>query len=137
MSMDHRAPELGVVALVVVAEPDQVVVSLAGELDAGTQAGMDEDRPGRIQQDGQALDAKGRPGSQRAGLYPWFEVPGMKSRDTRIVCGHWSALGRFAGLGVYAIDTGCVWGGKLTALRLDGDEPQFIAVDAEPHRKRD
>jgi bis(5'-nucleosyl)-tetraphosphatase (symmetrical) len=37
---------------------------------------------------------------------------------------------------VYAIDTGCVWGGKLTALRLDGDEPQFIAVDAEPHRKR-
>jgi bis(5'-nucleosyl)-tetraphosphatase (symmetrical) len=82
------------------------------------------------------FDAKGPPGSQRAGLYPWFEVPGLKTRDTRIVCGHWSALGRFAGLGVYAIDTGCVWGGKLTALRLDGDEPQFITVDAEPHRKR-
>ncbi|MGH8124983.1 MAG: symmetrical bis(5'-nucleosyl)-tetraphosphatase, partial [Rhodanobacteraceae bacterium] len=65
------------------------------------------------------FDAKGPPGSQRAGLYPWFEVPGMKSRDTRIVCGHWSTLGRFAGLGVYALDTGCVWGGQLTALRLD------------------
>ncbi|HLI17236.1 MAG TPA: symmetrical bis(5'-nucleosyl)-tetraphosphatase [Rhodanobacteraceae bacterium] len=89
------------------------------------------DAQGRIE-----FDAKGRPGSQRAGLYPWFEVPGVKSRDTRIVCGHWSTLGRFAGLGIYAIDTGCVWGGQLTALRLDGEEPRFIAVDAEPHRKR-
>ena len=42
----------------------------------------------------------------------------------------------FAGHGVYAIDTGCVWGGKLTALRLDGEEPQYITVNAEPHRKR-
>ncbi|MGH8115375.1 MAG: symmetrical bis(5'-nucleosyl)-tetraphosphatase [Rhodanobacteraceae bacterium] len=82
------------------------------------------------------FDAKGAPGTQNAGLYPWFEVPGMKQRETRIVCGHWSALGRFAGLGIYAIDTGCVWGGKLTALRLDGEEPQVIAVDAEPYRKR-
>jgi bis(5'-nucleosyl)-tetraphosphatase (symmetrical) len=82
------------------------------------------------------FDAKGPPGSQRPGLYPWFEAPGVKRRDTRIVCGHWSALGRFAGLGVYALDTGCVWGGKLTALRLDGEEPRFIAVDAEPHRTR-
>lgn len=82
------------------------------------------------------FESKGRPGAQRAGLYPWFEVPGVKARETRIVCGHWSTLGRFAGLGIYAIDTGCVWGGQLTALRLDSDEPQFIAVNAEPHRKR-
>lgn len=82
------------------------------------------------------FDAKGTPGSQRPGLYPWFEVPGVRTRDTRIVCGHWSALGRFDALGIHAIDTGCVWGGTLTALRLDGDEPQFIAVKAEPNRKR-
>jgi bis(5'-nucleosyl)-tetraphosphatase (symmetrical) len=82
------------------------------------------------------FDAKGPPGSQRTGLYPWFEVPGVRTRDTRIVCGHWSALGRFAGLGIYAIDTGCVWGGKLTALRLDREDPEFISVDAEPHRTR-
>lgn len=82
------------------------------------------------------FDAKGQPGTQRAGLYPWYEVPGVKQRDTRIVCGHWSALSRFAGLGVYAIDTGCVWGGQLTAMRLDTEEPQFIAVNAQPHRKR-
>jgi bis(5'-nucleosyl)-tetraphosphatase (symmetrical) len=81
------------------------------------------------------FDAKGKPGSQRAGLYPWFEVPGVKLRDTRFVCGHWSTLGRFAGLGVYAIDTGCVWGGTLTALQLDGEEPRFITVNAEPNRK--
>ncbi|BFI97180.1 MAG: symmetrical bis(5'-nucleosyl)-tetraphosphatase [Rhodanobacter sp.] len=82
------------------------------------------------------FEAKDAPGTQRPGLYPWFEVPGMRRRETRIVCGHWSALGRFAGLGVYAIDTGCVWGGQLTALRLDGEEPQYVTVAAEPHRKR-
>ncbi len=81
------------------------------------------------------FEAKGPPGTQRPGLYPWFEVPGMKRRDTRIVCGHWSALGRFCGLGIHALDTGCVWGGQLTALRLDGEEPSFISVAAEPHRK--
>ena len=41
-----------------------------------------------------------------------------------------------AGLGVYAIDTGCVWGGQLTALRLDGEDLQYTTVDAEPGRKR-
>ena len=39
-------------------------------------------------------------------------------RDIRIVCGHWSTLGRFSGLGVNAIDTGCVWGGCLSAVRF-------------------
>lgn len=82
------------------------------------------------------FDAKGVPGTQKAGLYPWFEVPGMRRRDTRIVCGHWSALGRFAGLGIHALDTGCVWGGTLTALRLDTPDLEYIQVPAEPHRKR-
>ncbi|MBP1473746.1 symmetrical bis(5'-nucleosyl)-tetraphosphatase [Frateuria sp. MAH-13] len=82
------------------------------------------------------FEAKGVPGTQKPGLYPWFAVPGMRRRDVRLVCGHWSALGRFAGLGVYAIDTGCVWGGQLTALRVDEEEPQYITVNAEPHRKR-
>ncbi len=82
------------------------------------------------------FDAKDIPGTQKPGLYPWFSTPGMRRRDTRIVCGHWSALGRFSGLGVHAIDTGCVWGGQLTALRLDSEEPQYITVSAEPHRQR-
>jgi bis(5'-nucleosyl)-tetraphosphatase (symmetrical) len=75
-----------------------------------------------------AYNEKGPPGTQKAGLYPWFEVPGQKARDVRIVCGHWSTLGRFHGVGVYAIDGGCVWGGELIALRLDEEEPQFIAL---------
>jgi bis(5'-nucleosyl)-tetraphosphatase (symmetrical) len=82
------------------------------------------------------FDAKGVPGTQKPGLYPWFEVPGMRKRDLRIVCGHWSALDRFVGFGVHAIDTGCVWGGKLTALLLDEPEPRYVSVDAEPSRHR-
>jgi bis(5'-nucleosyl)-tetraphosphatase (symmetrical) len=75
-----------------------------------------------------AYEEKGPPGSQKPGLYPWFEVPGVVRREFRIVCGHWSTLGRLAGMGVYAIDGGCVWGGELIALRLDAEEPQFVAV---------
>jgi bis(5'-nucleosyl)-tetraphosphatase (symmetrical) len=75
-----------------------------------------------------AYDEKGPPGTQKPGLYPWFEVPGQKARDMRIVCGHWSTLGRFQGMGVYGIDGGCVWGGELIALRVDVEEPEFIAV---------
>ena len=75
-----------------------------------------------------AYREKGVPGTQKPGLYPWFEVPGRAERGIRIVCGHWSALGRFAGLGVFAIDGGCVWGGELIALRVDGEEPQFVSL---------
>lgn len=77
-----------------------------------------------------AFEEKGRPGTQKAGLYPWFDVPGHVPRDLPIVCGHWSTLGLFQGLGVHAIDTGCVWGGKLTAIELPppGEVPRVIQV---------
>ena len=78
-----------------------------------------------------AFGEKGAPGTQQAGLYPWYEVPGGLKRDTRIVCGHWSTLGRFAGLGIYAIDTGCVWGGSLTALRLDAEDPYVVSIKSD------
>ncbi|MEO6690068.1 MAG: symmetrical bis(5'-nucleosyl)-tetraphosphatase [Dokdonella sp.] len=74
---------------------------------------------------------KGTPGTQRPGLYPWYEVPGQIKRDIRVVCGHWSTLGRFNGLGVHAIDTGCVWGGSLTALRIDSEEPEFVSIKSD------
>jgi bis(5'-nucleosyl)-tetraphosphatase (symmetrical) len=65
-----------------------------------------------------AFEEKGRPGTQKPGLYPWFSVPGHAPRELPVVCGHWSTLGLFMGLGVYGIDTGAVWGGQLTALEL-------------------
>lgn len=64
------------------------------------------------------FEEKGRPGTQQPGYYPWFSVPGHAERTLPIVCGHWSTLGLFMGLGIYAIDTGAVWGGSLTALEL-------------------
>lgn len=70
---------------------------------------------------------KGPPGSQPAHLVPWFQVPGRKSRDLRIVFGHWSTLGYYAGHNVYSIDTGCLWGGQLTALRLNSN-PQRTSI---------
>ena len=74
---------------------------------------------------------KGTPGTQRPGLYPWFAVPGQIKRERRVVCGHWSTLGRFVGLGIHAIDTGCVWGGALTAMRVDSEEPQFVTIKSD------
>jgi bis(5'-nucleosyl)-tetraphosphatase (symmetrical) len=65
------------------------------------------------------LHSKGAPGSQPAGQLPWFRVPGRASRDLNIVFGHWSTLGACDDPGVYPIDTGCLWGGALTALRID------------------
>lgn len=53
------------------------------------------------------------------GFHPWFEAPGRKSQEAIIVCGHWAALGLHRRSTVVALDSGCVWGRKLTAFRLD------------------
>ena len=74
-----------------------------------------------------AFEEKGRPGQQKPGLYPWFSVPGHVERELPIVFGHWSTLGLFQGVGVHGLDTGAVWGGKLTALEL-GPEPRVHQV---------
>jgi len=74
--------------------------------------------------DGQLeLQYKGRLDQAPATLSPWFRAPDRRSRDMRIVCGHWSALGYYEGDGVLSIDTGCVWGASLCAVRLDQREP--------------
>ncbi|MDJ0740235.1 MAG: symmetrical bis(5'-nucleosyl)-tetraphosphatase [Gammaproteobacteria bacterium] len=67
-----------------------------------------------------ALKEKGPPGSQQAGRLPWFEHPQRATRDQRIVFGHWSTLGYRAEHNTWALDTGCLWGGALTMLRIDG-----------------
>ncbi|MCC7248824.1 MAG: symmetrical bis(5'-nucleosyl)-tetraphosphatase [Lysobacter sp.] len=75
-----------------------------------------------------AFNEKGAPGTQVPGLYPWYEVPGHAARDLKVVCGHWSTLGLFLGHGIHAIDTGAVWGGKLTALQIDSDDLRIVQV---------
>jgi bis(5'-nucleosyl)-tetraphosphatase (symmetrical) len=54
-----------------------------------------------------------------AGYIPWFETPKRKTQSIPIVFGHWSTLGLLNRNGVVGIDTGCVWGGTLTALDLN------------------
>jgi bis(5'-nucleosyl)-tetraphosphatase (symmetrical) len=63
------------------------------------------------------------PGTQPEHLLPWFDIPQRASSDTRIVFGHWSTLGLVMRPDIIAVDTGCVWGGELTAVRLDEERP--------------
>jgi bis(5'-nucleosyl)-tetraphosphatase (symmetrical) len=76
-----------------------------------------------------ALRVKGSPKrSQTASLMPWFEAHGARWRGPRIVFGHWSTLGFFCNADVTSLDTGCVWGGTLTALRLDDPDARPVQV---------
>ncbi|MBV8909120.1 MAG: hypothetical protein JOZ89_00020 [Gammaproteobacteria bacterium] len=64
-------------------------------------------------------------------LRPWFEHPHRASAEARIIFGHWSALGLVKRAGLVGLDTGCVWGGALTALDLDSDRaPVSVACTA-------
>ena len=85
------------------------------------------DRKGRM-----LLKLKGMPRQLPEGALPWFRVPGRRSAGARIVCGHWSALGYVDEAGVLALDTGCVWGGTLTAQRLDVPSPPVSVPNSFP-----
>jgi bis(5'-nucleosyl)-tetraphosphatase (symmetrical) len=65
------------------------------------------------------LRVKGEAEQAPSGFMPWFEVPGRRTRDVPVICGHWSALGLKLKRNLLAIDTACVWGGSLTAVRLE------------------
>ncbi|MEY4713447.1 MAG: hypothetical protein RIS88_2897 [Pseudomonadota bacterium] len=67
------------------------------------------------------LKATGGPQQAPAGTLPWFDVPGRRTAGTPIACGHWSTLGVLIRADLMALDSGCVWGGCLSALRLEAD----------------
>jgi bis(5'-nucleosyl)-tetraphosphatase (symmetrical) len=66
-----------------------------------------------------APGAKGPPDRGPAGFLPWYDVPGRRSADHHLICGHWSALGFRRAKNLLALDSGCLWGGCLTAVRLE------------------
>jgi len=75
---------------------------------------------------------KGEPTNYKVakkGLKPWFACPTRKSMVMKIVFGHWSTLGFYHDSNVLALDTGCVWGRKLTAVRIDIERPFVVQVD--------
>lgn len=65
---------------------------------------------------------KGKVHNVPEGYMPWFDVPGRASANATVVCGHWSALGLKVDPQVIALDTGCLWGGALSAIRLEDRE---------------
>ncbi len=62
------------------------------------------------------------------GLMPWFDVPGRRTAGQPIAFGHWSTLGPLDRPDLMALDSGCVWGGTLTAARIDGGRRERISL---------
>ncbi len=85
------------------------------------------DEVGRLE-----LNEKGAPGSQPEGYQPWFELRDVQQDNVDILFGHWSTLGMRLPGNLHALDTGCVWGGPLSALRIDAQtttgKPQWTSV---------
>ena len=74
------------------------------------------------------LYAKGRPETTSSRMIPWYLHPQRKSTDTRLIFGHWSTLGIQRQANTLSLDSGCLWGGRLTAVRLDSEQPIFYSV---------
>ncbi len=74
------------------------------------------------------LKTKESAGAAPAGFFPWFALPERETKNDKIIFGHWAALeGRAQAANVFALDTGCVWGGKLTAMRLE--DQRYFSCD--------
>ena len=71
-------------------------------------------------------------GPAGSGLLPWFDLPGRRTMDVTVVFGHWSALGLILRPNLVGLDSGCVWGGKLTAVCLDNRA--LLQVDCPEYR---
>ena len=78
------------------------------------------------------LSFKGEPGESHDGLTPWFDFPRRASGDHTIICGHWSALGLMVRDDVACLDSGCVWGRSLSAIRLS--DRTVYSVECPPVR---
>lgn len=77
------------------------------------------------------FDQKGAPTEalKEKGLKPWFKCKNRNEIDLKIIFGHWSTLGFYEDEHVLSLDTGCLWGGKLTAARIDNNQLEIVSVD--------
>ena len=87
------------------------------------------DKRGRLE-----LETKEGAGAAPRGYMPWFEVPGRLTEGTPVAFGHWSTLGLIDSPDLLSLDTGCVWGGKLTAVRVDGGRRELVQVACKAAR---
>jgi len=67
------------------------------------------------------------------GYMPWFDVPGRKTEDVTVVFGHWSTLGLTLRPNLISLDTGCLWGGKLSAVGLE--DRNVVQVDCPQYQR--
>jgi bis(5'-nucleosyl)-tetraphosphatase (symmetrical) len=86
--------------------------------------------PGGVMEFGQKESAGAPSGSS---LVPWFDLPGRRTGDVTVVFGHWSALGLLLRDDVIGLDSGCVWGGKLSAVCLD--DRALLQVDCPEYKQ--
>ena len=75
----------------------------------------------------------GPPDRAPSGFLPWFQMPTRRSSEATIICGHWAALGLYLSDNVLALDSGCVWGRELTAVRLDDRTVFQVPCDSEDY----
>ena len=80
------------------------------------------------------LALKGAPPPASSRLKAWFAHPQRATREVRVIFGHWSALGFVRRDGVVGLDSGCVWGGTLTAVDLDDERPP-VSVGCDPYQE--
>ena len=76
------------------------------------------------------LHSTGGPAFAPVGYTPWFDAPGRLTANTPIAFGHWSSLGLLLRPDVIGLDTGCAWGGHLSALRFDSGAGLSASADA-------
>ncbi len=78
---------------------------------------------------------KGPPGTQSKGMQPWYKISSRKSQDTTIAFGHWSTLGYQHDYNIISTDSGCLWGGQLTAVKIELEKLTTYQLECEAKRE--
>ena len=81
------------------------------------------------------IDLSNKSNEPTPGYTPWFKHPMRNTQQQNILFGHWSTLGAYDAPGIHALDTGCLWGGELTAFRLGKKKPKRIEYNCKEFRR--